>query len=80
MKKLGQGYGAWSTRKTLLGWNLGTVSHLLHPPSRQQAKLEAALAAIPRTSHTTLLHKCRNLLGLLNRITPDVARSRGMFT
>ena len=29
LKKLGQGDGAWSTRKTVLGWNLDTISHLI---------------------------------------------------
>ena len=36
LKKLGQGDGAWSARKTVLGWDLDTISHLLHLPPRQQ--------------------------------------------
>ena len=31
-KNLGQGYGAWSTWKKVLGWDLDTISHLLHLP------------------------------------------------
>ena len=54
-KKLEQGDGAWSTRKTVLGWNTDTVAHLLRLPHRRQSKLEAALVAIPRTSHITPL-------------------------
>ena len=38
------------------------------------------MAAIPRKTHSTSLHKWRMLLGLLRSITPAVAGSRGMFT
>ena len=65
LKKLGQGDGAWSTLKTVLGWNLDTVAHLLRLPPDRQAKVEAALKAIPRTAHTTSLRKWRKLLGML---------------
>ena len=65
LKKLGQGGWAWSTQKTVLGWNLDTVAQLLHPLLNQKAKVHAALKAIPKTSHTTSLPKWRKLLGLL---------------
>ena len=35
IENMGQGYGAWSTQKTVLSWDLDTISHLLRlPPSR----------------------------------------------
>ena len=36
LKKLGKGHGEWSTRKTVIGWYLYTISHLLRLPPRQQ--------------------------------------------
>ena len=36
LKKLGQGDGSCSTRNTVLGWDLDTISHLLCLPPRQQ--------------------------------------------
>ena len=33
LKKLGQGNGKWSIQNTVLGWDLDTISHLLHLPS-----------------------------------------------
>ena len=79
-KKLGQGDGARSTRKKVLGWDLNMFSHLLRLPPRQQEKVEAALAAITRKAHSTSLPKWRKLLGLLLSITLAVSGSRGMFT
>ena len=78
--KLGQEDGAWSTRNTVLGWDINTIAHLLCLTPRRKEKVEAALAAIPRKAHSTSLRKWRKLLGLLRSITPAVARSRGMFT
>ena len=80
LKKLGQVNGAWSTRKTVLRWDLETISHLLRLPPRQQIKVLAALPVISRKARTTSLRKWRKLLGLLCSITPDVAVLRDMFT
>ena len=79
-KNLGQGYVAYSTRKTVLVWDINTTTHLLRIPPKQQKKAEAALATISRTAHTTSLHKWRKILGLLRSITPAVTGSRVMFT
>ena len=35
LKKLVQGDGAYSTRKTVLRWDLDTISHLLYLPPRR---------------------------------------------
>ena len=80
LKKLGQGDGDCSTRKTVLGWNLDTVTHLLNIPPRQKSKVEVALTATTRTAHTMSLRKWGKLPGLLRLITPAVAGYRGMFT
>ena len=48
LKKLDQGDGAWSNQNTVLEWDLGTFSHLLRLPPRQQEKVAAALLDIPR--------------------------------
>ena len=80
LKKLGQGDGACSTWKTVLGWDLDTISHLLRLPPRRQDKVAAALAAIPRKSRTTSLRKWMKLLGMLRIITLSIAGLRGMFT
>ena len=79
LKKLGKGDGAWSNRKTVLGWNLNTVSHLLHLPPRKQSKVEAVLRATSRTTHTTSQSKWRKLLGLMHSIAPSIEVSRDMF-
>ena len=80
LKKLGKGDEAWSTRKTVLGWDLDTIDHLLCLPPTRKEKVAAALAAIPWESKTTSLRKWHNILGLLRSITPSVNGSRGMFT
>ena len=56
------------------------ISHLLHLPSRQEDKVAATLAGIPRKTRTTSLRKWRKLFGLLRSITPAVAGSRIIFT
>ena len=35
LKKMGQGDGEWSTRITVLGWDLETIAHLLYLPPRR---------------------------------------------
>ena len=79
LNKPRQGYGAWSTRKTVLGWYLDKISHLLCLPPIRQEKVAATLAAIPRKTRNTSLCKWHKILGLLHSITPTVSRSRGMF-
>ena len=78
-KNLGQGDVAWSTCKTVLVWDLNNIAQLLPLPPSQQEKVEAALAAIPRTTHTISLRKWRKLLGLMYSITLAVAGSRSIF-
>ena len=39
LKKIGQVDGAWSTQKTVMGWNLDTVTHLIHLPPNSQAEV-----------------------------------------
>ena len=55
LKKLGQVDGEWSNQKTVLGWNLYTIDHLLCLLPRRKDKVEAALTAIPRTAYTMSL-------------------------
>ena len=64
----------------VLGWDLDTIDYLLRLSPRQQEKVAATLADIPRKVHTNSLRKWRKLLGLMRSITPAVAGSRGMFT
>ena len=80
LRKLGQGDGAWSTRKAVIGWDLVTIAHLLCPPPTRRYKVAADLAAIPRVARTTSLLKWRKLLGIIQSITPAVSGSKGMFT
>ena len=80
LKKLGKIDGECSTWKTVLGWDLDTIAQLLSLFPRQQEKVAAALAAIPRKACTTSLRKWRKLLGMLRSITLVVSGSRGMFT
>ena len=65
LNNLVQGYGAWSTHKMVLRWDLYTISHLLRLSPRQQEKVAAALVAIPRKARTTSLCKWWKLLRLM---------------
>ena len=56
------------------------TAHLLPLSPRQQEKVSAALAAVPRKARTTPLRKWHKLLGLLQSITLAVAGLRGMST
>ena len=80
LKKLGQGDGSWSTRKTFLVWDLDVIAHLIHLPFRHQEKVTAALAAIPGKLRTTSRCKCSNILWLLRSITLTIAGLKVMFT
>ena len=47
-KKLGQGDGAWYTRKTVLGWDLDTISHLLHLPPQETREILICTSSHPQ--------------------------------
>ena len=79
-KNLGQEDGAWSTRTTVLGWDINMIAHLLRLPPRRKEKVVTSLAAIPRKAHSKSLSKWRKLLGILRSITLAVAGSMGIFT
>ena len=80
MKKLRQGDTAWSTKKTVLGWELDTLEHHLRLTPKRKSKVRVALDAIPAAAHQVSLRKWGHLLGLLCSITPAVAGAQGMFT
>ena len=80
MKKLGQGYAAWSAKKMVLGWELNTKVYHLRLTPKQKSKLRAALDAIPTAAYQVSLPKWRHLLGLLRSITPEISGAQGMLT
>ena len=45
-KNLGKGDETRSTQKTIIWWDLDTISNLLRLPPRRQDKVSAAMAAI----------------------------------
>ena len=47
-KKLGQGDGAWSTQKTVLGCNLDTVSHLPRLPLQATSQARGIIGGHPQ--------------------------------
>ena len=79
-KNLGQGDAAWSTKKTVLGWELNTKEHHLRLTPKRELKVRAALNVIPTKARQVSLRKRRHLLGLLRSITPAIAGAHGMFT
>ena len=70
----------WFTCNIMLGWEKYIVAHILRLPSTQTAKVGYALYSIPATAYQCSFWKWSHLPGLLQRITPIVARSQGMFT
>ena len=56
-KKLGQGGAAWSTKTTVLGWELDIKEHHLRLTPKRELKVCAALDAIPSEAHQASLHK-----------------------
>jgi hypothetical protein len=50
-KKLGQGDAHWSTKKTILGWDLDTEASTLTLPPHRLARLHALLAEYPRNRY-----------------------------
>ena len=78
--KLCQGDAAWSTKKTVLGWELDTKENQLRLTNKLESKVRTALDTIPVPAHQVYLRKYWQLLGLLQSITPYVAGEPGMFT
>ena len=64
-KKLGQGGAAWSTKKTVLGWDLNTKEHHLRLTPKRELKVRVDLDTIPSEAQQVSVRKWRHLLGLL---------------
>ena len=50
-RKISQGGDAWSTKKTVLGWELDTKWHHLRIAPKRDKKVRTTLDAIPATAH-----------------------------
>jgi hypothetical protein len=78
VKKLRQGDACWATRKTILGWDLDTVSGTLNLPAHRLARLYALLDAFPPTRRRVPLTEWHQLLGelrlLLSQAPADCSR------
>lgn len=80
VKKLRQGDACWSTRKTILGWDLDTVAGTLHLPPHRLARLYALLDAFPSTRRRVPLAAWHQLLGELRSMATALPGARGLFS
>ena len=76
---MGKGDAAWSTTKTVLGWELDTKYDHLILISKRELKVRAALDPIPTKARQVSLRKWRHLLGIFRSVTLAVVRAQGMF-
>ena len=79
-KKLSHGDAHWSTRKTILGWDLDTVAGTLALPPHRVERLYALLDAYPRTRNRATETEWHQLLGELRSMSPALPGSRGLFS
>jgi hypothetical protein len=80
IKKLKQGDACWSTRKTILGWDLDTVAGTLSLPTHRIERLYALLDAYPPTRKRVPLTEWYQLLGELQSMTTALPGARGLFS
>jgi hypothetical protein len=79
-KKLRQGDAHWSTRKTILGWDLDTELGTLTLPPHRLARLYTLLDQYPRSRRRTTTTAWYQLLGELRSMALALPGSRGLFS
>jgi hypothetical protein len=80
VKKLRQGDACWSTRKTVLGWDLDTVEGTLRLPPHRLDRLYTLLDAFPATRKRVPLVEWHQLLGELRSMSAALPGTRGLFS
>jgi len=79
-KKLAMGDGQWSTKRTVLGWNLDTIAKTITLPQHRADRLCELLATVP--SSRTCISRCHwhQLISELRSMTLALPGSRGLFS
>lgn len=80
VKKLLQGDACWATRKTILGWDMDTVSGTLNLPVHRLTRLYTLLDAFPPTRRRVPISEWHQLLGELRSMAPALPGARGLFS
>lgn len=80
VKKLQQGDAYWSTRKTILGWDLDTAAETLSLPPHRLARLYTLLDAFPPTRRRAPISEWHQLLGKLRSMAAALPGPRGLFS
>lgn len=79
-KKLRQGDAHWATQKTILGWDLNTITETLHLPPHRLARLYELLDSFPPTRRRAPIHEWHQLLGELRSMSAALPGARGLFS
>jgi hypothetical protein len=80
LKKLDKGDASWSTKHTILGWDIDTISQTISLPPRRIARLTAILDAIPMQQKRIGVTKWHKVLGELRSMSLALPGSRGLFS
>lgn len=80
VKKLLQGDACWSTRKTVLGWDLDTTDETLRLPPHRLERLYSLLDAYPSTRKRVPITEWHQLLGELRSMVAALPGARGLFS
>ena len=80
VENLGQGDAHWSTRKTILGWDLNTVTETLHLPPHRITRLYSLLDAFPPSRRRVPVGEWHQLLGELQSMSTALPGAKGLFS
>ena len=80
IKKLQKGEAHWSTRKTILGWDIDTVAGTISLPTHRREKLHTLLESIPRTKRRISNRRWQKALGELRSLTLAIPGLKGLFS
>jgi hypothetical protein len=80
LKKLDKGDGSWSTRHTILGWDIDTMAMTISLPQYRVERLRDILNSVPPTQRRIGLSKWHSILGELRSMSMALPGSRGLFS
>jgi hypothetical protein len=80
LKKLDKGDASWSTKHTILGWDIDTVQQTIALPPHRIARLKEILDSIEPNQRRIGMTKWYNVLGELRSTSIALPGSRGLFS
>lgn len=80
LKKMSKGDAAWTTTKTILGWQVDTLAHTIALPPHRAQRLHDILATIAPFQRRVAIKTWHQLLGELRLMVLAIPGGRGLFS